>query len=266
MPYAYNNEVEIFYETFGDKKNEAVVLLTGALLDYTVWEKQINFLKDDCYIIAVDNRGCGGSSMPEYRYTIDMLCEDVEIVINKEGIRLINLFGFSMGGLIAQRFAYKNREKIKRLVLSNCSLGVGNKDIILPKQDVANMYLFCGALSEHDLVQNVMDFCFGRDFKDKDPGFYEKYYNHVLPFVKAVDYQISAILDKTPLIADYDKLNMPVLIFLGENDHVTPVENKDVFLKYFPHAVVKILPGYHLTPFLQSDKVNVIIEDFLKNN
>jgi 3-oxoadipate enol-lactonase len=266
MPYIDNFGVKIWYETHGDRSNEALVLLTGALLDTSVWEKQVDCFKDRYFIITIDNRGSGKSNRPEIKYTSRMLSEDVELVLYEESVFRFNLAGFSMGGLVAQKLVERNIEKVMRLVLMNSTLGAGNGSMVPPVKEVANMYLYHSMLSNEDMVKNVMDFCFGPGMEKDDPGFYSDYAKRVEPNIDAVLWQSNVLLEQERLIADYSRVTQPVLALFAEDDPIALPANGQSVREAFSDARVEVVPGYHMSPLIQAERVNDILETFLRTD
>lgn len=69
-------------------------------------------------VIALDNRGSGKSSRPNYPYTMDMFVEDLKSLLSYLNIKdKIHLCGISMGGMIAQNFVLKYPKIVKTLTL-----------------------------------------------------------------------------------------------------------------------------------------------------
>ncbi len=60
-------DVELYYEIHGE--GPPVVLIHGLAGDCGAWAPQINVLESGYKIIALDNRGAGRSSAPDYPYT-----------------------------------------------------------------------------------------------------------------------------------------------------------------------------------------------------
>jgi 3-oxoadipate enol-lactonase len=263
MPRIDNCGVKVWYTTAGDRASEALVLLTGALLDHTVWQAQIDHFKDRYYVIAIDNRGCGESDRPEYAYTARMLCEDVELVLYEEGVFQFNLAGFSMGGLVAQKLVERNVEKVLRLVLMNTTLGAAHPGMVPPEQSAANMYLYHSMLTDDDLARNVLDFCFGPDLEEADPGSYAAWFEKIKPWVGAVEYQAGVLLERQPLIARYERVQCPVLAVFAEDDPITRPANAGAVTESFSDARTVTVPGYHMSPVVRADEINQLMEEFL---
>ena len=267
MAFIVTDNIKIYYETYGKKTSEEkIVFLSGAGWDSSIWKNQIEYLKKDFYIIAVDHRGSGKSDCPDYNYNASMLSSDLEKILVKEEIDQINLVGHSIGGLVAEKFVNNNIKKVKRLILMNCSLGGGNPDIILPTRDVANMFLFHSVLTQEDQVKNALDYNFGNISENDGPDLYKEFTCKFMRNINGLPHLIPIMVSNKPLIQDYTKINMPVLCILAIDDPVTPHENGTIFQKYLPHARLEYLPGYHLSVLIHPGKVSSLIEQFINNN
>src|SRR5579863_5234829 len=85
-----------------------VVLLHGLGLDSGMWGGLLPEIhRAGFQSVTVDVRGHGGSPTVDVEATLDDLTDDVCAVLNSWGITRPHLVGFSMGGMIAMRFAAK---------------------------------------------------------------------------------------------------------------------------------------------------------------
>src|SRR5271165_7027580 len=67
--------------------------------------------------IAYDNRGSGASSVTPGPYTIGQLAGDALALLDHLSIDRADVFGMSMGGMIAQALAISRPERVRHLVL-----------------------------------------------------------------------------------------------------------------------------------------------------
>jgi pimeloyl-ACP methyl ester carboxylesterase len=65
---------------FMEGEGEPLVFVHGFETRYQGWAFQISYFKEKMNVIALDNRGVGKSSRPNYRYTIDMFVEDLKVL------------------------------------------------------------------------------------------------------------------------------------------------------------------------------------------
>jgi len=75
--------------------------------------------------ISFDQRGVGESVCRDGRYDLHAYLDDVEAIRNRLGIASWHVLGHSWGGLVAQAYAAAYPQRVKSLVLSSSSLGVG---------------------------------------------------------------------------------------------------------------------------------------------
>jgi pimeloyl-ACP methyl ester carboxylesterase len=111
---AYNGDVEIHYEAFGDAADATLVLVNG------LGSQCINYPSEWCELFAaegyrtirMDNRDVGLSSQVEARYSLADMAEDVVAVLDAEGIDRSHVMGLSMGGMIVQRLAIDHPDRL----------------------------------------------------------------------------------------------------------------------------------------------------------
>ena len=264
MPYAVNESVRIWYETFGDKNaGETILFLSGAGGDHTLWRSQIEGLQGQYRIISVDNRGSGKSDLPKGPYSADAMAEDVRSVVEQEDAENLNLVGFSLGGLIAQKFASRYTGMVSRLVLMNCSLGSGNQDTILPKKEVSNMFLFSAALSQEDCCKNCVDYFFGPNFEKENPLEYKAFFDYTMKNSLGLLSQIPIMVSEERFLVLSTARCIPMMVILSRDDPVTPPENGEAFKNHLPHAVIEYLDGHHASMLIHPDDTTGLLRRFL---
>jgi proline iminopeptidase len=75
--------------------------------------------------ISFDQRGTGGSRCIDGRYGIAAYLADIEAIREALGIGSLHVLGHSWGGLLAQAYTAGHGDRVRSLVLSSSSLGVG---------------------------------------------------------------------------------------------------------------------------------------------
>jgi pimeloyl-ACP methyl ester carboxylesterase len=114
-----SNGVKIFYATRG--KGEPVVLIHGWLANAGLnWELPgiSSALARDFHIIEMDVRGHGLSDKPKKEELYgDELVEDVVRLLDHLSIKKAHIVGYSMGGIIAGKFAVKHPDRALSVTL-----------------------------------------------------------------------------------------------------------------------------------------------------
>ncbi len=107
-----SNGVRIHYSDNGD--GEAVVLLHGLLGNAQQWQSVATAQIDAGYrVVAIDARGHGQSDKPVEadQYGVPMV-EDVGRLLDHLGLDRVHLVGYSMGGLVTNRFRAEHPERL----------------------------------------------------------------------------------------------------------------------------------------------------------
>ena len=106
------------YRELGPKGGIPVVFFVHLAGNLDNWDPRIiDAIAAHCHVITFDNKGVGAStgSVPA---TIEEAADDAYTFIQALGFDLIDAFGFSMGGMIAQDLVLAHPELIRKLVLT----------------------------------------------------------------------------------------------------------------------------------------------------
>jgi proline iminopeptidase len=105
---------------------EALLLLHGGPGVPDSMQEAVAPLLPEFRSISFDQRGVGGSTCLDGRYNLAAYLADIEAVRQQLAIESWHVFGHSWGGLLAQAYTAGHRERVRSLVLSSSSLGVGS--------------------------------------------------------------------------------------------------------------------------------------------
>ena len=116
---ANNNGVDIHYVTAGE--GPLVVFIHGFPDYWYSWRHQMNALKDNFKVVAIDQRGYNRSGAPEgvENYAMRHLIGDVASVIQHLGEERATIVGHDWGGAVAWQFALALPQMTHRLVVMN---------------------------------------------------------------------------------------------------------------------------------------------------
>lgn len=141
--------LRIAYRRWGDPQAPAVVLLMGLSMSMDAWPQTLidGLVQEGFQVVTPDNRDSGDSShMTEWRvsrgevlwsigrfllrrrvageYALEDMALDVERLLDALGIRRAHIVGISLGGMIAQTFAFHCPNRAA--TLTSMSSAVGN--------------------------------------------------------------------------------------------------------------------------------------------
>jgi len=113
------NGLQFRYQEWGDTRTKhAIIMLHGYAETKAMWEETAQDLAREYRVIAVDQRGHGGSSRAaDLDYTRATQVEDLEAIIEALGLRTVTLVGHAMGGANALCYAAEHPDVVSALIL-----------------------------------------------------------------------------------------------------------------------------------------------------
>lgn len=118
MTYASVNGLQLYYETHGS--GLPLVLLHGGLLTIDLnFGPLLEPLAATCQVIAVELQGHGHTADSGRPMTIEALAGDVVALLDQLGIDQADLFGFSLGGLVACAVALGAPARVGKLIVAS---------------------------------------------------------------------------------------------------------------------------------------------------
>ena len=105
--------------------SQTAVLIHGLCEERSVWSRQETFLAHSMNVMSYDVRGFGASPVGAGNGTVGQMADDLAQILSAHSAVPAWLVGFSMGGVIAQRFALDFPEMVHWLILiaSSCTVG-----------------------------------------------------------------------------------------------------------------------------------------------
>ena len=106
------------YRELGPKGGIPVVFFVHLAATLDNWDPRIiDPIAENRHVITFDNRGVGASSgaAPD---TVEAMADDAYAFITALGYDRIDVFSFSLGGMVAQALVVKHPELVRKLVLT----------------------------------------------------------------------------------------------------------------------------------------------------
>jgi pimeloyl-ACP methyl ester carboxylesterase len=161
MATAHNGDCTLFYETFGDRTQPALLLVNGLgsqCINYrTNWCEM--FAAKGLYVIRFDNRDVGLSTHfanapvrdKGQRYELADMADDCIAVLDAEGIDRAHIMGLSMGGMIVQTVAINHPERV--LSLTSVMSSSGEDGYGAPSERAFALLTAPGATDREEYIQ-----------------------------------------------------------------------------------------------------------------
>jgi pimeloyl-ACP methyl ester carboxylesterase len=176
MPSASNGPVEIYYESFGDPGDPALLLVNGLgsqCISYRAeWCRK--FAAEGFVVIRFDNRDTGlstkfrhvqpdvaavATAIAEQRpapapYTLSDMASDAVAVLDALAIERAHAMGVSMGGMIVQTMAIEHPERL--LSMTSVMSTTGDLDVGLPSADALSHLMSPPAADRAEYIERYL--------------------------------------------------------------------------------------------------------------
>jgi len=246
-----------------------IVLIHGLSEERSAWDRQTAYLRNYMNGIAYDVRGFGISPAGTGNGTVHQMADDLAQIISTYGTSNVFLCGFSMGGVIAQRFALDFPDMCKGLILIASSCVVGRQGAEFFTQRLADVE--AGGIEKLNET-NTSDArgCFSE--KDSNEPLIAEYQKLRTSAVRDVNGYLNAgramlRLNTEPMIDELGAINHPTLVVAGELDPYCPPKASEMITERIPNAEMCVIPDVgHCLHWEQPQMVNNLIKEFIENN
>ena len=264
MPIIDVAGAELYYESAGT--GEPLVLISGFASGIWSWKYQIPDLSELFRVISFDPRGISRSQNTEMPVSIERIADDVAALLDELGIESANILGISFGGFVAQDFALRYPDRIKKLILACTSYG--GKGHVLPSMDVLAAFASTKGLNSIERIRQYLTVAFTPSFVADEPGIVDEFcrlreQNEVPEAVYMAQLLSATTFD---LSARVGQITAETLVLTGDEDTIVPMQNSINIASAMPHAkLVTVGGGSHMFFVEQAPKFNSIVTNFLKD-
>lgn len=257
--------IELYYEEHGS--GPPLLLIPGYGYWHWCWFKNIPDLSRHFRVIALDNRGTGGSDKPIEPYTIPQMALEAADVLAALGITRAHVLGTSMGGFIAQELALTNPNRVHGLVLVGTS--AGGPAHVPPDPAVLAALAPDPSLTPEQNIRRALPYAAAPGYWDRHPEEREAIIARRLAMptpVHAAQAQLEAVRAWPGTADRLHRIAAPTLVIHGDADQVVPPVNGERLAAGIPGARLHVLPGAGHVCFIDSAAAfNRIVTEFLRS-
>ena len=261
--FARVNGVNIAYRVQGD--GPPLVLVMGYRLSSDAWPATfIEQLARRFTVITLDNRGTGLSDKPVAGYAVANMARDVCGLLDELDTAQVHMFGYSMGGAIAQEFVRQFPERILSLIL--CATMAGGPHATYAKASVVRVMRELDGLSPEQVARRIWKVTYSPGYLEQHRQIAEEQMRREIATptpLHAADLQFQAFAEFNGSRA-LAEIRCPTLILTGDGDELIPPQNSRMMAERVPGAKLVVLAGRgHRVLWEATDDCLSFIDGFL---
>ncbi len=263
----YQNS-DVYYRVTG--AGQTVVLQHGFGEDGTIWQQQIDFLKNDFRVVVPDIPGSGLSEFSPGA-NIETYAEIIKWILDAESKKLplqvsdgAALIGHSMGGYITLAFAEKYPQYLNSFGLFHSSAFADNED----KKDTRRKAIeFIKTKGAHTFLKLTTPTLFAKTFTEEHAEKITALIEQGKSFTNAALIQYyDAMINRPDRTAILQNFNKPILFIIGEHDQAIPLQSslQQCYLPSQSHVNI-LTQSAHMGMWEEKEKANNLLFNFLVN-
>ena len=252
------NGISLNYELHG--VGEPITFIHGLGDNLNIWVNQVPIFSQDYRVLTYDVRGFGRSDKPPGSYTVEAFAQELCSLLTKLGIERSIIVGFSMGGVIAMRFALDSPGMTAALVIASSSSEINQNAVnrFLGWVEKANNQGFAG------LVDAYLEGRFHPDFVRDNPefiaGWKEEWTGNDLHGWT----QAALAMTRYNYTAELGNIRCPTLVVVGDKDVSVGVGGSVIMHRHIQGSQLEIIPNIgHGIAREKPEVFNRVLREFL---
>ncbi len=214
------NNLMIGYSDEGLYDAPVVILIHGFPFNRTMWEQQVEVLKEKYRVIAYDVRGHGNSDAGKDEFSVGLFARDLISLMDELKIEKAILCGLSMGGYIALHAIENYSERINALILCDTTCKADTSEGIDKRMKAIKSIRESGVEAYAD--SNLKNFFAQSSFTTRKEEIARVRQMMVSTSEQTIVDTLLALSKRKETCNFLPEIKIPVLLLVGEEDIITP--------------------------------------------
>jgi 3-oxoadipate enol-lactonase len=258
--HSSDGEPDLAWSAAGD--GTPLLLIAGLGLDGSSWWRSIPVFTERFRVITFDYRGVGRSGRAPLFCDTDDLADDAATVLDEAGVESALVYGFSLGGMVAQSLALRHADRVNALVLG--ATQAGGPQTVQPGADTLAC-LWQGMFLSRAAAANAAI-----------PHLYSERCRRETPERIAVDVELRQQRRRDPqayrghvsaaMMHDVHRslhtIDAPTMVVHGEDDQLIPKANGELIARGIPGARLHLIPDAGHYYSTDEPRVDSVIAEF----
>jgi 3-oxoadipate enol-lactonase len=236
---ALDGSTRLYWESHGD--GPPVLLIHGLGLSGGAWWRTVDALSPPLRVVTYDHRGLGRSESFMPAFTTEAMAEDAVSVLDALQLDAVHVYGFSLGGMVAQQLALRHPRRVRSLVLG--ATQAGGRRAVPADAEVLSFFRRRPGMRHKDAAWESVPFNYGPRCREEHP-------ERIAADIEwRLGQRFNAHAYRAQIFAAalhncygrLDRIRVPTLVVHGVLDRVIPVENAYLMSERLPNSRLSLL-------------------------
>lgn len=242
-----DGRTRLYWESTGT--GEPVLLIHGLGLSGGAWWRTVDALAPTMRVVTFDHRGIGQSQSLGYAYTTEAMADDAISILDALDLDRVHVYGFSLGGMVAQQVVLRHPGRVRSLVLGGTHSG--GRRMTYPDPDVLAFFRRRARMTSEQAAWASVPYNYGPRSRSEQVERIAQDIERRLrnPFNERA-YRAQLLAGSLHnCFGRLERIRAPTLVVHGAQDRIIPVANAFSSAERVPGAELKILDhAGHLYP------------------
>ena len=257
------NNLSVSYNDHGPDDAPVIIFIHGFPLNKSMWDIQVEALKENYRVIAYDIRGHGKSDPGIDEFFIELFVLDLLRLMEKLGIEKSILCGLSLGGYIALNAVLKYPDRFDGLILNDTQCIADTPEI------KENRCIAITNIKEKGVEQyadeSVKKLFASESFTKKKNVITEVKDMIISTTKQSLCDTLHALAERKETCSRLQEINIPVLIMVGKEDKITPIAAAQLMHEKILNSKLEIIQhAGHLSNLENPTAFNTHLVNFLE--
>lgn len=249
--------------TWGEPSAPPLLMIHGFPYSSGMWRNQVEALQGSHHCVAYDIRGLGKSEVGDGQYTLESLVDDLFAVLDALGLDRPVVCGLSMGGYTALRAAEREPERFRGLILCDTR---SEADTDASRLRRAELIKAINTGGMEGFAAGMVAATFAPDAATRIPDVYEAALQEARSQSPlGVKGCLLAMASRTDTTAFLARIQVPVLLVVGEKDTLTPAAEMQAMQQRIAGSRLVVVPDAgHMAPLENPAPITSAMQEFLE--
>lgn len=233
------NDLSVSYCDEGPITAPTILFIHGFPFNKSMWNSQIEALKENYRVIAYDIRGHGQSDRGDENLSIDLFANDLLFFMDALNLEKPVLCGLSMGGYIALNAISKFPEHFEALILCDTQCAADTPEAKGKRMKAIELISKSGV--EKYAEESIKNLFATESFSSKKAEIAAIREMIVTTSVQSLAYTLFALSERKGTCSKLQDIALPVLILVGKEDKITPPSASQLMQEKIQGALLYII-------------------------